>query len=31
LNQKRQKVDKRLKTLRLEPCFQWKLQRNTLA
>jgi len=28
LNQKREKVDQRL---RLEPSFQWKLQRNTLA
>jgi len=31
LNQKRQKVDQRLKRLRLETSFQWKLQRNTLA
>jgi len=31
LNQKRLKVDQRLKRLGLEPRFQWKLQRNTLA
>jgi len=31
LNQKRWKVDQRLKRLWLEPSFQWKLQRTTLA
>jgi len=31
LNQKCSKVDQRLKRLGLEPSFQWKLQRNTLA
>jgi len=31
LNQKRYKVDQRLKRLRLEPSFQWKLKRNTWA
>jgi len=31
LNQKREKVDQGLKRLGLEPSFQWKLQRNTLA
>jgi len=31
LNQKRYKVDQRLKRLGLEPSFSWKLQQNTLA
>jgi len=31
MNQKRWKVDQRLKRLALEPSFQWKVQRNTLA
>jgi len=31
LNQKRKKVDQRLKRLRLEPSFQSKLQRNTFG
>jgi len=31
LNQRREKVDQRLKRLRLEPSLQWKLQWNTLA
>jgi len=31
LNEKRQKVDQRLKILGLKPSFQWKLKWNTLA